>query len=229
VVKIGYDFKRDWWLMNRPASNGTERRSRMSRINGLIGAACAVALVACTTATTTPQPSVNVASSVNEEQDRVERSNVVTVTAIVEKIDLASRMVTLRGPEGKVTTMHVDESARNLPQVRKGDQVTVAYYESIVYQVRSPGDAKVGDTSVVEGGERAAVGEKPGGVGARAVTIVTKVEAIDKVDGTITLKGPEGETKTLKAENPANLDKVKVGDLIEITYTEAVAISVDKP
>ena len=29
--------------------------------------------------------------------------------------------------------------------------------------------------------------------------------------------------------NPRNLDRVSVGDLVEITYTEAVAVSVDKP
>jgi hypothetical protein len=31
-----------------------------------------------------------------------------------------------------------------------------------------------------------------------------------------------------KAEDPKNLDKVKVGDELLITYTEALAISVEK-
>jgi hypothetical protein len=195
----------------------------------LIGTACALTLGACMAKEPASQPGVNVASSVQEGKDRVERSNVVTVTAIVEKVDVAKRQVTLRGPEGNVNTITVDESVRNLPQIHKGDEVNVAYYESVAIQLAQPGVAKVGDVAVAEGAQRAAVGAKPGATGARAVTVVTKVEGIDKTHGTITLKGPEGELKTIKAQNPANLDKVKVGDLLEITYTEAVAISVDKP
>ena len=34
---------------------------------------------------------------------------------------------------------------------------------------------------------------------------------------------------TIKARDPRNLERVAVGDLVEITYTEAVAVSVDKP
>jgi len=32
----------------------------------------------------------------------------------------------------------------------------------------------------------------------------------------------------VKAENPTNFEKVKVGDEVEITYTEALAISFEK-
>jgi len=44
----------------------------------------------------------------------------------------------------------------------------------------------------------------------------------------VTIKGPEGNTETVKARNPKNLDAVKVGDLVEITYTRALAIALDK-
>ena len=43
----------------------------------------------------------------------------------------------------------------------------------------------------------------------------------------MTLKAPDGTLTTIKARNPANLDKVAVGDLVEITYTEALAIGVE--
>jgi hypothetical protein len=70
-------------------------------------------------------------------------------------------------------------------------------------------------------------GAKPGGAAGRRVTITAQVEAIDLDKGTVTLKGPQGNTKTIKARNPANLKQVKVGDLIDITYTEAVAVKVE--
>ena len=74
--------------------------------------------------------------------------------------------------------------------------------------------------------ERAKPGEKPGGVVAGEVTVTATIEAIDKKAQTATLKGPNGRSITVKAQDPKNLERVKVGDEVVITYTEAVAISV---
>jgi hypothetical protein len=49
---------------------------------------------------------------------------------------------------------------------------------------------------------------------------------LDKTKETVTLKGPDGDVVVVKVQDPANLDKVKVGDTIVITYTEALAIAV---
>ena len=51
----------------------------------------------------------------------------------------------------------------------------------------------------------------------------------DDTAHTVTIKGPEGNSETVKAKDPKNLDKVKVGDLVEITYAQALAVSLDKP
>jgi hypothetical protein len=40
--------------------------------------------------------------------------------------------------------------------------------------------------------------------------------------GTVTLTGPQGRSKTLKAHRPADLEKIRVGDLVGITYSEAL-------
>ena len=53
--------------------------------------------------------------------------------------------------------------------------------------------------------------------------------AIDKLAGTVTLRGPSGDMTTIKARDPQKLDRVSVGDVVEITYTEAVAIAVETP
>jgi hypothetical protein len=58
--------------------------------------------------------------------------------------------------------------------------------------------------------------------------MVATIAGIDKAAGTVTLQGPTGKTTTIKARDPRNLDRVTVGDLVEITYTEAVAVSVEK-
>ena len=152
--------------------------------------------------------------------------NLVTVTATVEKIDLSKRLVTLRGPDGKLFTVHADERVKNLAQVHKGDQVTTSYYESVAFEVKRPGEAQLG-TEQAATAATAKPGEKPAGVAATAVTVTTKITDIDKKNGTVTLEGAEGNSVTVKVQNPANLDRVKVGDLVQITYSEALAISVE--
>lgn len=157
----------------------------------------------------------------------VKKEQLVTATATVEAIDLQKRVVTLKGPKGNVFDVTVGEEARNLPQVKVGDQVKVKYYESIALRLVKPGEGVAGaqETATLE---RARKGEKPGGMAGRQVTITATITAIDKKKQMVTLKGPEGKSVTVKAENPKNLAKVKVGDEVEITYTEALAISVEE-
>jgi hypothetical protein len=147
------------------------------------------------------------------------------MTATVVAVDLQKRIVTLKGEDGEIRDIKVGEEAVNLPQVKVGDLVTVKFYESIAVEVMKPGTvAGTGERSAIV---RAKPGEMPGGMAAREVSVTATVMAIDKQKGTITLKGPEGKMNTVKVQDPANLDKVKVGDDLMITYTEALAISVE--
>jgi Cu/Ag efflux protein CusF len=155
-----------------------------------------------------------------------EVSQTVEVQATVTAIDLQTRTVTLKGPQGNEMTLHVDESARNLPQVKVGDVVRVAYTEALAWKMSK--STKAAPTAEVEeAAARAKAGQKPGGAAARRITITATIEAIDLANGTVTLKGPQGNSRTIKARNPDNLKKVKVGDLIDISYTEAVALKVE--
>jgi ribosomal 50S subunit-recycling heat shock protein len=156
-----------------------------------------------------------------------EISQAVEMQATVTAIDLKSRMVTLKGPEGNERTIHVDKRARNLPQVKVGDVVKIAYVQHVAWQVKKPGEGASGDVSAEAAEVRAKPGEKPAGAVGQRVTFTATIEAIDLAKGTVTLKGPQGNSQTIKARNPANLKKVKVGDVVDITYTEAVAIEVE--
>ena len=153
-------------------------------------------------------------------------ANLVSTTARVKELDQATRVITLEQP-GRRLHFRVDDSVRNLPQVKVGDEVTVSYYESLAYAVRKAGEAQPG-AAVTEQVQRAVPGEKPGGSAARVTTITATIAGIDKAAGTVTLRGPEGEM-TVKARYPENLEKVAVGDRVDITYSEALAVSVEAP
>jgi hypothetical protein len=185
------------------------------------------ASVGCSARQPATPPAPVVAETVTDEPGRVVEENVVSVAATVVAIDHKSRVVTLRDSEGKEYDVGVGPEVKNLPQVRKGDQVIATYYESMAITVRKPGEVEPGAT----GGEMVATakpGERPAGAAARQTTLVATVVGLNRGKGTVDLKGADGKVVTVPAREPKRLEHVKVGDLIEVVYTEAVAISVEK-
>jgi hypothetical protein len=177
-------------------------------------------------ATTPPPPAA--ATVVTEKPGQLVEESVETIAARVVKVDQKSRFVTLRNSEGETFDVQVGEEVKNLPQVKKGDDVVISYYESIAITLRKPGEATPGVATADTVG-RAKPGEKPGMVLGSQTTVTATVVGLNKKKGTVTLKGPKGKVVTVTAREPKRLDSVKVGDLVEAVYTEAFAISVEKP
>jgi nicotinamide mononucleotide adenylyltransferase len=158
------------------------------------------------------------------QQPKTVKERVVTKTAIVEAIDLKTRIVTLKDKDGNVADLKVSEKAQNLPQVKVGDQVTAKYYESIAVELADP--ATPMQTGTSESSAKAKPGERPAGVEAKMVSVVANIEAIDTKKNIATLKGPEGRTVNVVIQDPKKWEKAKVGDKLRITYTEALALEV---
>jgi ribosomal 50S subunit-recycling heat shock protein len=152
-------------------------------------------------------------------------ASLTTLSATVAAVNQETREVTLKDAEGNEVSITVGEEVKNLPQVEVGDQVEIAYYESVNIEVLGPGQAELGATAI-SALETAEPGQKPAGAMTTDLSVVATIEAIDKKAETVTLTGPEGNTKTVQVRNPANLEKVSVGDQVMITLTRAVAVDV---
>jgi ribosomal 50S subunit-recycling heat shock protein len=145
-------------------------------------------------------------------------------TATVTKIDYETRAVTVRMADGGEQSFVASEDVRNLSQVKAGDLITVTYGESFVYEVKKGGSAVEPQTAMA--GTAAEPGARPAGVIARQTTATVLIKAIDKKVPSVTFAGPAGNTRTIKVLHPEKLEGVSVGDTVEITYTEALAIKV---
>ncbi len=169
-----------------------------------------------------------VAAVAHGDDDRaVYRAHAVQVTARVQAIDYATRQVTLRGPEGNVFEIHAGPEVKNLANVHVGDDVVATYYESIAITAHKPGEKEpVLETSVET--SRAKPGETPAASDIRRTTVVATVVGINQREGTVTVKGPRGKTATVVAEDPTKLEHLAIGDLIQLVYTEALAVAVEK-
>ena len=147
------------------------------------------------------------------------------VTATVTKIDQATREVTLKPDDGDEFSFIASDEVKNLGQVKVGDRVTVTYAEALAYEVKK-GGAVASPTTVVAG-KSADPGAKPAGAIARQTTATVAIVAIDPKVPSVTFKGPAGNTKTIKVMHPEKLQGVQVGDTVELTYTEALAIKLE--
>ena len=135
------------------------------------------------------------------------------VRAQVVSLDRLTRAITLKGPKGTVLDMIAGKEVKNFDQLKVGDFVTVRYFQSLALDLQKPGQAA------------ASYSERPTARG-REVRAIATVTAIDEKTKTVSLKGPRGNTVTLDVRNPEHFKVMKVGDEVRVTYTEAVAFSV---
>ena len=146
-----------------------------------------------------------------------------TASATVENVDLASRRVTLRDAKGELRTVTVPQEVTRLAEIKAGDTVKATYYENIVLRVKPHGEPDV-DTHA--SADTPGVGARPAGTSASQQTITATITAIDLNEPSISLKGPRGWQYHSRVQDKQALKQVKVGDRVDITWTDATLVSV---
>ena len=147
--------------------------------------------------------------------------------ATVEAIDLTSRVVTLKAPDGRSLVVKAGPEVRNLPQVKVGDQVVVSYQEALLAEVVKPGTGSAGASSVAV---RAAPGERPAAGVADEVRMPVKIYAVDPYQNVVEVTGPRGYNRRIKVNDPEAREFIrglKPGDEVQVTFREAFAVSVE--
>ena len=153
----------------------------------------------------------------------------VTVTAKIESVDVAKRVITVRDPNGELVELEVAPEVRNLAQVHAGDTMNVVYYRAIAAEFKKPGTGVQGVQQDAVAA-RAPEGQKPAGGVGQQVKATVKIDGVDPAKNMVTFTGPRGVKQTVAVRDPkaqAFIKQLKPGDEVEVTYTEALAISVD--
>jgi Cu/Ag efflux protein CusF len=148
----------------------------------------------------------------------------VQLTAVIDAIDLEARTVTLTGPLGNSRTLQAREDSTNIDKVKVGDKVDVKYIQNLTVQLWANDGMDPGAAAMaVQGTSKE--GETPAAMGVVSTIETAIVEEINLEANTFKLRWPNGEVNEYVSQNPENLKKGQVGDLVSITYTEAVALT----
>lgn len=154
-----------------------------------------------------------------------EFSQTAELSATVKDIDYKSRKITLED-QGKTVSFNVGNDVKNFDQIKKNDKVNIEYREALAFTLHKGGEAKQAMESNEE--MQAKPGEAPGGTASRSVTATVKITEVDKKAPSVTFKTAKGETQTVKLKDASRLEGVNVGDTVEIAYSEAMAVKIEK-
>jgi hypothetical protein len=148
------------------------------------------------------------------------------VTGTVEAIQADTREVTVKGERGNYVTFTAPAEAKRFSELKVGDTITATYYENLVLRVKRPGEK---DVDTEKDAVTPSASKKPGATAASQRTITATITAIDMNIPSITFSGPNNWKYSSKVADKKALASVKVGDKVDITWTEAVMISVQGP
>ena len=189
-----------------------------------VAALMAVSLASCATTQTADK-------TTGSEMTQPTKPGVIAVdvtawTATVKSVDYAKKTVVLE-KDGKTATVNASY-AKRLDEVKPGDVVKVAHIEELAIYVRK---AEAGPLAAeARTVELAPKTQAPGGIVTDTKQVVANVEAIDYTNRTITLQRPDGSVKTFKVSDAVEkFDQIKKGDQVVLEYTDAIAITVEKP
>ena len=161
------------------------------------------------------------------DKPAISSSIAVVITSTIEAIDHETRVITVNDQQGQPVTFTASEEARNLDQIAVGDTVTVEIIKNLTIEVFSAENAEAGAAEVVVA-TRAEEGEMPGAAVMDSKIEVFTVEEINIEANTFKLKDVNGIVKEFTAREPENLKKSEVGDVVVMTLTQAVAVSVEE-
>lgn len=159
-----------------------------------------------------------------------ERTTVKSVSAVITAIDAKTRELTLEGSLGNLITITAGPELARFDELAVGDMVNATYTASVSGELRAPTEEELANPLVVLDAEaiKAQKDEDPGAAAGVTVRAVCTIEGMNRVTGTVMLKDSDGDFHLIEDVDPAKMADVNIGQTVVVTYTEAVALSLDK-
>lgn len=154
------------------------------------------------------------------------------LSATINHIDRERRLVQLVAPDGGQLTIEAGPEVRNFDQLQVGDTVVATYYAAIAAELRQrgKGDAAAEAPAGAVYTLRSNPGERPGAAAGRVATVSVVIDQVDPSFHTITYTDAAGLTRVIGINDPEAqqfIAKLKKGDVVDVTFSEAFAISVE--
>ena len=156
----------------------------------------------------------------------ISESTPITVTATIEAVDKATRVVTLTAANGNRIEIKAPDEMEGFNSLKAGDRVSATYWQAVALSVRKPGAAAPSSEPMVTTARK---DRTPGSETRKQQTFTATVSALDLKAPALTMKDPRGRLVTLAVRDAKQLQNLNVGDTVDVTYYESLLIKVARP
>ena len=141
-------------------------------------------------------------------------------------VEPSTRMIVMREDgEDQPQAYQVSEDIKNLDKVKAGDRVKVESIESVSIRIVPPGEV-VQDNQDVAEIARSKPGEQLSGTASRKRSKTATVSSVFPTSKEFMTRDAKGKLSTWTVKDAKDLEGLKSGDKLQLTYTTALAASV---
>lgn len=164
-----------------------------------------------------------------DEMEPREKWDLVSMKGTVTTINAETREITLMGEKGELHTVTAGEEVKRFNEIGVNDIVTFDYYRYMKAEFRAPTAEEIEEPLVVvaEAGKATPESAPAGAIGAMVKAVVT-IEVLNRPNMVATVKGPGGNYVSIEMEDKELITKLHIGQVVILTYGEAIAISLTK-
>jgi len=168
-------------------------------------------------------------AAVEPQTGPYEAARTAQIAATIQAISQSDRHLTLVGDDGRKLIVEAGPAVKNLSEVKPGDKVLVIYQEGLIAEVKPKGQDVPG-AKRSPGAAPSDHGQRTGPATDGAIATTVRIEAVDPSAHTVTFTRADGETRKLAVMRPDAkrfIETLKPGDEVDVTYREAVAVSIE--
>jgi hypothetical protein len=147
------------------------------------------------------------------------------VSGIVDRIERAGRLVTVRSADGMLTPIHAGPELPAFDQLERGDRVTIRFYDSYIVEATPGARMKPVEDTTADAQKKLDTAET---AVLQQLKLVVTIDEIDRRNNTVTYHDVTNRRVLRGVQQPKLLEGLKPGDVITITYTRARAASIEK-
>src|SRR5262245_27650196 len=142
-----------------------------------------------------------------QQKKPIEMKDSTTLKATIAAIDHDSRIISLKDDKGNYEDIYAGPEVKRFDELKVGDKVTFKYQESIVYQIRKPGEPGIPSGDQPPAIARNATAKPSGSITEQTTANVT-IKSIDEKAGAVTIATEDGRSMSFKVKDKGNLKGV---------------------
>ena len=172
---------------------------------------------------------INSSAQENDNLSPREKLTLESMQGTVTALNKETREITLMGTDGSLATITASEAVERFDEIMVNDIIVFDSWTYMMAEFRAPTAAELEEPIVMlaEAGV-APEGIDPGAAIGAIVKAVVTIEALNRPFMLATVQGPLGNFLTIQMEDEDLIQKLRIGQVLILTYAEAIAISLEK-